>query len=86
MNASPVYTVRLPQAYYQETAKNKTVEKIKNFATQANNSFDQSKNSFEREWKEFNKIMGKNNISRKECLLLPVKTTLDALKINRYEY
>ena len=60
--------------------KNKTVEKIKNFATQANNSFDQSKNSFEREWKEFNKIMSKNNISRKECLLLPVKTTLDALK------
>jgi nitrogen fixation NifU-like protein len=60
-------------------AKNKTVEKIKNFATQANNSFNQSTNSFEGEWKEFNKIMGKNNISRKECLLLPVKTTLDAL-------
>jgi len=60
-------------------AKNKTVEKINNFAIQANNCFDQSVNSFEKEWKEFNKIMSKNNISRKECLLLPIKTTLDAL-------
>tara|TARA_Y100000310_G_scaffold255734_1_gene263289 strand:- start:225 stop:626 length:402 start_codon:yes stop_codon:yes gene_type:complete len=60
-------------------AKNKTVEKINNFAIQANNCFDQSVNSFEKEWKEFNRIMSKNNISRKECLLLPIKTTLDAL-------
>ena len=36
-------------------------------------------NSFDKEWKEFDKIMTKNNISRKECLLLPINTTLDAL-------
>jgi len=35
--------------------------------------------SFDNEWKEFDKIITKNNISRKECLLLPLKTTLDAL-------
>jgi len=29
--------------------------------------------------KEFDKIMKKNNISRKECLLLPVHTILNAL-------
>ena len=60
-------------------AKNKTFEKINNFANQANKSFDRSVNSFDKEWKEFNKIMSKNNISRKDCLLLPIKTMLDAL-------
>ena len=60
-------------------AKNKSIEKVKNFALQANNHFDKSTNSFDKEWKEFDKIMTKNNISRKECLLLPINTTLDAL-------
>ena len=60
-------------------AKNKSIEKVKNFAQQANSYFDKSANSFDKEWKEFDKIMTKNNISRKECLLLPINTTLDAL-------
>ena len=60
-------------------AKNILIEKVKNFAQQANSYFDKNKNSFDKEWKEFDKIMNKNNISRKECLLLPVNTTLDAL-------
>ena len=60
-------------------AKNKSIEKVKNFAEQAKNSFEKNAKSFGNEWKEFDKIMTKNNISRKECLLLPVHTTLDAL-------
>ena len=60
-------------------AKNKLIEKVKLFAHQANNNFDKSVNSFGKEWKEFDKIMTKNNISRKECLLLPINTMLDAL-------
>ncbi len=60
-------------------AKNKSVEKVKNFAKLAKNSFEKNTKFFEKEWKEFDKIMTKNNISRKECLLLPVNTTLDAL-------
>ena len=60
-------------------AKSKSIEKVKNFAEQAKNCFDKSSKSFDKEWKEFDKIMTKNNISRKECLLLPVNTTLDAL-------
>ena len=60
-------------------AKNKLIEKVKNFAQQANGYFDKSVNSFGKEWKEFDKIMTKNNISRKECLLLPINTMLDAL-------
>ena len=50
-------------------AKNKSIEKVKNFVQQANGCFDKSTNSFGREWNEFDKIMTKNNISRKECLL-----------------
>jgi nitrogen fixation NifU-like protein len=60
-------------------AKNKSIEKVKNFALQANSHFDKSTNSFGKEWKEFDKIMSKNNIPRKECLLLPINTMLDAL-------
>ena len=60
-------------------AENKSIKKVKNFAQQANSYFDKSANSFDKEWKEFDKIMTKNNISRKECLLLPINTTLDAL-------
>ena len=60
-------------------AKNKSIEKVKNFALHANSHFDKSTNSFGKEWKEFDKIMAKNNIPRKECLLLPINTMLDAL-------
>ena len=59
--------------------KNILIEKVKNFAQQANSCFEKSTNSFDKEWKEFDKIMTKNNISRKECLLLPINTMLDAL-------
>ena len=61
------------------SVKNKSIEKVKNLAEQAKNCFDKSSKSFDKEWKEFDKIMTKNNISRKECLLLPLNTTLDAL-------
>ena len=60
-------------------AKSKSIEKVKNFAEQAKNYFDKSSKPRDKEWKEFDMIMTKNNISRKECLLLPLNTTLDAL-------
>ena len=60
-------------------AKNQSIEKIKNLLEQAKNCFEKNINSLDKEWKEFDKIMIKNNISRKECLLLPVNTMLDAL-------
>ena len=59
--------------------KNKSTKKVKNFAQQAKNCFGKDTNSFDKEWSEFDKIMTKNNISRKECLLLPINTMLDAL-------
>ena len=60
-------------------AKNQSIEKVKNFAEKAKNCFEKNTKSFDKEWKEFDNIMTKNNISRKECLLLPINTTLDAL-------
>ena len=60
-------------------AKNKSIRKIKIFAEQVINCFENEKNSFDKDWKEFDSIMTKNNISRKECLLLPINTTIDAL-------
>ena len=67
-------------------SKNKLIEKVKIFAEQAKNCFKKNTNSFDKEWKEFNKIINKNNISRKECLLLPINTTLDAIKNKIYEF
>ena len=60
-------------------AKNKSIEKVNNFAQQANSCFNKNSDSFDKEWKEFDKIMTKKNISRKECLLLPINTMFDAL-------
>ncbi len=60
-------------------AKNKSIEKVKNFTELAKNCFEKGTKSFDKEWKEFDRIMTKNNISRKECLLLPLNTMMDAL-------
>ena len=60
-------------------AKNQSIEKVKKFAEQAKTCFTNNTKSFDKEWKEFDKIITKNNISRKECLLLPLNATLDAL-------
>jgi len=60
-------------------AKNKSIEKVKNFAKHAKNYFKENTKSFDKEWKEFDKIITKNNISRKECLLLPINAAIDAL-------
>ena len=61
-------------------AKNKSIEKIKDFAKIAKNSFSK-KIHFDKDWKDFEKLMTNNNISRKECLLLPINATINALTI-----
>ena len=40
-------------------AKNKSIEEIKGFAEKAKDCFKNEKNSFDKEWKEFDKIMKK---------------------------
>ena len=61
--------------------KEKKVDDIKKFIKVGEQLFEDAKVSMEKHWKDFKEILDKKNISRKECLLLPFKTILKALKI-----
>ena len=61
--------------------KNKKIDDIKEFIYNAEKIFDGVKISLEKHWKDFKEILNKKNFSRKECLLLPLRTVLKALKI-----
>ena len=61
--------------------KNKKIQEIKNFITSCENIFDNTKIKIEKNWKYFLELFHKKNITRKECLLLPLRTVLNALKI-----
>ena len=60
--------------------KDKNVEEIKSFAISSENLFTDVKIVLEKHWKDFKEILDKKNIARKECLLLPLRTVLKALK------
>ena len=61
--------------------KNQKIEEITSFITDSEKLFDDVKINIEKHWKDFKEILDKKNLSRKECLLLPFKTILKALKI-----
>ena len=61
--------------------KNKNIEEIKSFITNGEKLFDDAKVAIEKHWKDFKEILDKKNLARKECLLLPLRTVLKALKI-----
>ena len=61
--------------------KNKSLDEIKKFITTCEDMFENTKINLEKHWKEFFELFDKKNKSRKECLLLPVRTVLKALKI-----
>ena len=61
--------------------KNKNVKEIKNFINSCENIFDNTKIVIEKNWRDFLELFDKKNITRKECLLLPLRTVLKALKI-----
>ena len=61
--------------------KNKDIKEIKKFITACENKFDNTKVVIEKNWKEFLELFDKKNITRKECLLLPLRTVLKALEI-----
>ena len=60
--------------------KNKKVDEVKSFISVAEKIFDNTKSNLNKHWNEFKELFDKKNISRKECLLLPLKTVLKALK------
>ena len=61
--------------------KNKSIKEIEDFVANGEKLFDDVKVTLEKHWKEFKIILDKKNLARKECLLLPLRTILKALKI-----
>ena len=61
--------------------KEKNVKEVKDFIRSGEQLFENVKIDLEKHWKDFKEILDKKNLSRKECLLLPLKTVLKALKI-----
>ena len=61
--------------------KDKKIEDIKTLISNGDKLFDNVKVKLEKHWKDFKVILDKKNLSRKECLLLPIKTLAKALKL-----
>ena len=61
--------------------KNENLDEIKKFIETSENMFGSTKLVLEKKWKDFIELLNKKNISRKECLLLPMRTVLKALKL-----
>ncbi len=59
---------------------NKSLEKITEIIAFVDEFFQTTNIKFPREWKQFENLFKKKNISRKECILLPFKTLAKALK------
>ena len=61
--------------------KEKKVDDVNKFIKVSEQLFEDAKVSMEKHWKDFKEILDKKNLSRKECLLLPLRTIAKALKI-----
>ena len=60
---------------------NKSLIKVNELIEFVNIFFKNTNLKFDKEWKLFEKLFDKKNISRKECILLPFKTVTKALKL-----
>ena len=61
--------------------KDKKIDDIKTLVSNGDKLFDDVKVKLEKHWCDFKEILDKKNLSRKECLLLPIKTLAKALKL-----
>ena len=76
-----MFIVRHQSVYYPEKLRKKKVDDVKKFIKVGEQLFEDAKVSMEKHWKDFKEILDKKNLSRKECLLLPLRTIAKALKI-----
>ena len=60
--------------------KNKNIAQILVFISHGDKMFSSIKVKIDKEWKNFKEIFNEKNINRKECLLLPLRTVLKAIK------
>ena len=60
--------------------KNEKLSDIKSLVTSVESLFKETEVKVDSKWLDFKEIMNKDNVSRKECLLLPFKTISKALK------
>jgi len=60
--------------------KNKKISEIKPLLSLMESLFKETGVKIDGKWQDFKKIMNNDNVSRKECLLLPFKTITKALK------
>ncbi len=59
--------------------KNKNLREINEFITTCEKIFESTKITLEKKWIVFKELFDKKNISRKDCLLLPLRTVSKAL-------
>ena len=62
-----------------QNIKYKNLDEIKDFIATCENIFENTKINLEKKWLSFKELFNKKNISRKECLLLPLRTVTKAL-------
>ena len=62
-----------------QNIKDKSLDEIREFIDISENIFDNTKIILEKKWINFKELFDKKNISRKECLLLPLRTINKAL-------
>ena len=62
-----------------QNIKNKSLDEIKDFINICENIFENTKIILEKKWISFKELFNKKNSSRKECLLLPLRTVNKAL-------
>ena len=63
-----------------QNIKTKTLDEVKDFINICENIFENNKIILEKKWMIFKELFDKKNISRKECLLLPIRTIVKAEK------
>ena len=62
-----------------QNIKDKNLEEVKNFINNCESIFENTKINLEKNWVKFKELFDKKNKSRKECLLLPIRTVAKAL-------
>ena len=65
---------------FAKKCKKKSITKIKNLVETVENFFEDPSTKFPKEWNGFIKVINKDNISRKQCLVLPFNVLSKLIK------